>query len=1264
MMPALHPRTNVPESEATPIFSAARIAEIITPPGASVLLPTLEQASIIEQPLGCSVLVIAGAGSGKTETMANRVVWLVANGLALPSEVLGLTFTRKAAGELNTRIAGRLIAFAEQLVDFRSLGRLTGSEVERANALEELLSDGLDLPEVSTYNAFASGVVQEFGALAGVTAAATVIDEASAWRIAREIVCQSADPDLAEVDVSIGELVRRVLDLDHAVSDNLTTFDAVEAEALEFEAAAGWSFEDNPRKQPYAGVLKAVEAVRGTRLAARLAREFSDEKRRRGLIEFSDQLALAVQTLTRSPRAIEVLRRRSSVVLLDEVQDTSIGQSHLLSTLFRGSSVMAVGDPHQSIYGFRGASASNLLTFHRDFSNASASHGRDTERVGTDRDAYQSDGNGRTLTLSVSWRNPTEVLAVANTISAPLAEKLSHGESTGLSALTVPVLESREQYLARRAIPATSPAPTWSHDARLNDVVPSGAQPIDAEAGQKEYGGRRVEFRFPETVDEELHELAEWLAEARAEHHARTGELPTAAAVFRNRARMPAVQAALHEAGVPSRIVGVGGLLSTPEVTDLVSVLRCLWYADAGGELIRVLAGPRYRIGAKDLRGLGESARWFASRDSEMRPVDAADQRVGVLVDPDRQVTLLDALDEIAGMTNLERPSLASVSEIGRERLREAGRSLRRLRRGVGGDLLELIRAVEYELRLDIELEANESSGHDGAALARANLDAFSELVENFISTDERGTLASLLEWLERALVNDEAAEHVPEPAPGTVQIITAHGAKGLEWDLVVIPRLVEQEFPAASREGLGWLRAGQLPDSLRGDIAARPQLDWAWLAAQANQKVLVGALEAYQQELRERHSNEERRLAYVATTRAASRMLLTGSFWGGTKQPRLPSPFLLELAHSGATGTVTQAFAELPVESAHESDPKDRAGRTLVWPLEPLGARAGAVHAAADRVRTALAAREHEGRRATQKLDPTVELLLAEQRAQESRAQRHRVSGGPSGEAEAVRSTGSPPTEGLALGARLTASAFHEFVADPESAERRRLRPIPMRPYSRTRTGNLFHEWVERRTTTARGTALVLPGLDVGEFGRAVRETEQTDSDELMPFEGAPDIFGVADEADQARNGGLGVDAPADNDTLRVLIENFESSRWATRQPIEVELEISLPFAGRTLVCKLDAVYQSGEAGNERYEVVDWKSGRPPRDDAERTSRFLQLDLYRHAYASWAGIDPQRIDVTLFYVADGEELRGEGQRSLEELEQLWLEAAGKLDAV
>ncbi|KAM9864033.1 ATP-dependent DNA helicase [Leucobacter sp. BZR 635] len=1162
---------------ASAVFSATRIAEILAPSGEAPLLPTDEQRAVIEHPLAGSTLVIAGAGSGKTETMANRVVWLVANGLAEPDSVLGLTFTRKAAGELRERIVGSLGAFVARLTDLGERGQLSEAELARAHDLQERLADGLELPDVSTYNSFAAGVLQEFGASAGLAPGAVVIDEATAWRVARETLLASEDPELVTSELRTPTLIRHVIAMDRAVADHLTSFDRVDQLVAEFRGVTRLPYNDKedpekPSGKVYAKVRDAVKAIEETPLITRLARAYGEEKQRRGLIDFSDQLSLATQALDAAPEALGVLRGRYQAILLDEVQDTSVGQTRLLAKLFGGMPVMAVGDPHQSIYAWRGASAEGLRSFHADFRGGDAA---------------------ATLTLSVSWRNPTRVLEAANAVSAELRAN---------AVVDVPELRPRP-----------------------------GA------------GQGSVEVVFPETVHEERELLAAWIARARAEAPGKNGEPPTAAVIFRKRAAMPAFAAALTEAGVPNRIVGLGGLLSTPEITDIVSCLRCLWYADAGGDLIRLLAGPRFRIGVADLAGLRDAARWFAKRDITQQPLADEDRAAdSVLPDPDREFTLIDALDAIATMRSLDHSALKGITEVGRERLREAGQLLRELRQGVGGNTADLIGAVTQALRLDIELEANEARGAGAGALA--NIDAFTDLAEGFLAIDTRGTLASLLEWVERAIEDDDVAEHVAAPLPGTVQLITAHGSKGLQWDIVAVPRLVTDEFPGSARSGSGWLRTGELPDELRGDRAARPQLNWR---IATTQKEVVERLDEYRAELKERHAEEERRLAYVAITRSAGLLLLSGAFWGGQTRPRTPSVYLQELQASFAP--------ELPEKSSHETDPSEIAELTANWPLDPLGRRAAGVFQAAHEVLTAVADREDaapdgagaeaeaEAAAAAATLpdaiapgaagvvDETVRLLLAERAAAEALAAG--AAGGAEGE----------------LPERVTASTFHEFVADPVAAERFRLRPVPQRPYRRTRVGNRFHEWVERRATTPGGTALPLLGLDPEEWdpGRGEFDTEL----DLQP-----------------------------------LIENFERSRWAGRQPIAVELEVTLPFAGRTLVCKLDAVYPveaadaaiaeesaddgSGGSGAQtaaqgggapRYEVVDWKSGRAPANAAERESRLFQLDLYRHAYAQWAGIDPARIDVSLFYVAEDVEIRGTQSRTLEELETVWLGAAEKL---
>ncbi len=1189
-----------------PVFGPLRIAELLAGPEGQVLAPTAEQQGVIEHPLAGSALVIAGAGSGKTETMANRVVWLVANGVVAPEQILGLTFTRKAAGELGERISRRLAGFSAALDDAEECGLLTPSEAARAAALREQLSDGLDLPSVSTYHSFAASVVQEFGAAAGLASDAALIDEATAWRIAREVVLASDDPELLDDDRSVAQLVSQVLRMDHEVADHLTSLERVDLVIAEFARVVELPYSEKeigkpPSGKVYAPVRDAVADVRSTALITRLARAYAEEKRRRGLMEFSDQLALAVRILDAAPDAVTALRRRSRAVLLDEVQDTSVGQTRLLSRIFAGLPVMAVGDPHQSIYGWRGASAEGLESFHRDFRGA-----------GPERAA--------TLTLSTSWRNPELVLRTANVLAGPLRSE---------AAIDVPELAPRP----------------------------------GAEEGT-------LDVAYPETLHEEQAALADWMRDARAAHREATGEWPTAAIVCRNRRVMPALASALSDRGVPNRIVGVGGLLTTSEVTDLVSTLRCLWFADAGSELVRLLSGPRFRVGVADLDGLVRAARWFAERDVAHQRIDDADRSAGgVLPDPDQAFTTIDAVDEIAGLASLDHTALSGISLTGRQRIREAGIMLRQLRQLVGGAIPELLRAVEQALRLDIELDAHAARGHDGAASARANLDAFADAVDAFLAVDRDGTLPSLLAWLELATEDDAAAEHVPEPEPGTVQLITVHGSKGLEWDLVAIPRLVDQEFPGRGRDSKGWLRPGQLPDELRGDAAARPEL--AWRIASTQQEVRDG-ITGYREALAERFAAEERRLVYVAVTRAAKRLFLSGSFWGGQTRARAASTYLTELADAGLIPAIADG-------SAHESDPSASEESVLEWPLDPLGARADAVRRAAGAVEARLSAGGARGD-GNAPVDPIVELLLAERERARSALSARATDADPAAGTDAAVGRGGDDAEpgadaGTGAGRaaaveRITASTFHEFVDEPEAAERARLRPVPQRPYRRTRVGNRFHEWVERRSSTAVGTRLTLPGFGDGAFVVEAGESGDLDAAGFDAAGEFPEPFG-APELSDAGAGSAAPGATAESEVepvdglddeeraLQQLIANFERSEWAELQPIAVEQEISLPFAGNRLVCKLDAVFRHGD----RIEIVDWKTGRAPKDDAERETRFYQLALYRHAWASWTDTPLDRIDATLYYVADDVILRDEHPLSLDELERRWFVARRSLEA-
>ncbi|MFT4219788.1 MAG: ATP-dependent DNA helicase [Microbacterium sp.] len=1077
--------------------------------------PTAEQTAVIESPLE-PALVVAGAGSGKTETMAARVVWLVANGTVRRDEVLGLTFTRKAAGELAERVQQRLARLAEferrglipALPELHAAGRLDvffdleqagGGTAARAQAMDDLArahgqsadrapdADALlHRPTVSTYNSFADAVVREHAVRIGRDAEAAVLSESAAWLLMRRVVLDSDDERLETRDEAPRSIIDGALRIARDGVDNLVDLDALAAFADGF---ADVLERPSTRKgtSVYADVAKAAEKVGGLGVLVGLAREYDARKRRLGVLDYADQVAGALEVARSHPAVVAELRERFRVVLLDEYQDTSVVQTGLLAELFRGTAVMAVGDPHQAIYGWRGASAGNLGGFARAFAGPAGEPG-----------AYS---------LLTSWRNSRRVLDAANAVLRPLA--------------------------------VTAPVPVRELRPRPN--APAG----------------HVELAFDADIDAEADRVAAWFERVRGRRRA-SGRGTSGAVLFRSKKHMVRFGDALGARGIPHRILGLGGLLSTPEVVDVVAALRVISDPTAGSALIRLLAGPRWAIGLADLRVLSQLARRIARHDSALQPLAPEVAERVRQSSGDEQGSLIDALDFVLRHP-LDHGWLAAFTPQARERLREAAAVFDGLRRASSLPIPDLVRLIELELRLDIELAANESRGP--ARTASAQLRAFTDELHAFLATDEAGSLPSLLAWLDHAERLDEFAPRTEPPEDDVVQLLTIHGSKGLEWDAVAVVRLVEDELPTKAKDTRGWLSFGVLPYEFRGDAAWLPRLAWSRDQVPTQQD-LRDALGAFVEANKARQREEETRLAYVAVTRARDHLLLTGSSWAGTKRPRRRSAFLDAIAE--------ELGVQLPAHEAGD-DPYTGERRMLQWPIDPLGARREAVAAAAALVD------------ATEPAEPEADLaLLLRERAERS----------------------APAT--AVAPARIPASRYKDFVADYAAAAADLARPMPERPYPATRIGTLFHAWVEERSGLSGRGGSIDDGL----------------------WEAGEDDASSASAHDSAR--------------LAELKQAFLRSEWAGLQPIEVETEIDFTRIGpdgreHIVVCKLDAVYRRGE----RIEIVDWKTGKPPRTAAERKERMLQLDLYREAYHAKHGVPLADIDVALFYVGDNFTLRG-----------------------
>lgn len=1057
---------------------------------------TEEQVAAVENAsVTGPTLVVAGAGSGKTELMATRVVWLVANGICAPEQILGLTFTRKAASELSKRINN-------------ALSDLSKSE------LWPFEDKAFAAPNITTYNSYANSLYRDYALALGYEDDATLLTEASRYQLAREVVVkygEMVDARLIDSDMALSRVVTHVLNLAGAMNDHGVRADEIEAYVQGFYASIAKltpsARSKTSAEQPIAaGVLDFFSGALETPMLANLAEAFIEEKRKRGYIDYSDQVALAERAVRELGSTVKDRETTQyTQVLLDEFQDTSTLQTRLLAGIFAGKSVLAVGDPNQSIYGWRGASASNLA----DFLQLFAVPGQEVPQ----------------LTLTTSWRNPQVVLELANRILGPLNQPA--------------------KFLASRP-----PLP------KVN------VQPLRPSSFAKD---GLITVKFADEVSNEAKFAAQWLLERMVANEA--GELPTAAVLMRSRNMMAVFEHELRKAGLNVEVVGLGGLLESPEIVDLVAALRVIHYPNAGAYLMRLLAGPRWQVQPKDLQRLNRYARKvaeFYTRGS------------GKISGAEAESSIIDALDYLLDEEDTDR--IQDFSEQGLASLRNCAQLLRNLRKQTGMPLPEFVRAVEQELWLDIELTANPNRIEP-----LANLNAFSNVVSGY-AEGGNATLGGFLEWLEYASTQERFETPAIHGRKGVVQVITAHTSKGLEWDYVVVPRLVETTFPSIQYQtDSGWMSAGQMPFALRGDANSLPTIDLSGCSEQNDAKQLLSDFQRGDQI--EYLMREERRLAYVAFTRPKKELLLSASLWKpGVKGKSVPSPFILEAAtlndprilvvdHTG------DAENPLPTYPDLETNPTDLSELTEQWPMEPLGLNhRPKVLAAKAAVEAAL-----DGVPSRTKWDEQIDRLLEERALLRERSTQ------------------------VKLPVRIPASRFKEFVYELPKLAGKYRRPMPEQPYKQTMAGTLFHTWVEQR-------------------------------------------FGVLSNSDEIDAVEVAAEDEATTKTLEELRAMFEGSRFSTMKPFSIESEIQVTIKGNTFICKLDAVFQT-ETG---YEIVDWKTGKPPVGEKEIAERALQLALYRMAFARLHRVDPARIEVCLYYVADDLEIKPEIVPSEQELIALW----------
>nr|WP_203697196.1 ATP-dependent DNA helicase [Streptomyces rubrogriseus] len=1135
---------------------------------------TPEQTACIVAPPAPQVIV-AGAGSGKTTVMAARVVWLVGTGQVAPEQVLGLTFTNKAAGELAERVRTALIRAGVTDPDVIDPDHPPGE------------------PAISTYHAFAGRLLTDHGLRLGLEPTSRLLADATRYQLAARVLREAPGPYPA-LTRSFADLVSDLLALDGELAEHL-----VRPEDLRAWDAGLLDTLDGVRLSN-ADLRKVPEAAAARRELADLVIRYRAAKRRQDLLDFGDQIALSAQ-LAGLPEVGRVLRDDYRVVLLDEYQDTSVAQRILLAGLFGGGTghpVTAVGDPCQAIYGWRGASVANLDDFPEHFAHAD---GRPAARQA----------------LSENRRSGGRLLDLANGLAEPL--RAMHA---GVEALR--------------------PAPGAERDGMVRcALLRTHAEEID------------------------------WIADSVA-HLVRTGKAPGEIAVLcRTATDFAEIQGALVARDVPVEVVGLSGLLHLPEVADLVAVCEVLQDPGANASLVRLLSGPRWRIGPRDLALLGRRARLLVSH-ARVAGGDDPDRRLAEAVegvDPSEVTSLADALD-----TFLETPLDGTGDDDGlpfsadaRVRFARLATELRELRRALSDPLMDVLHRVLAVTGLEVELSA---SPHALAARRRETLSNFLDVAASFAAGDGEATLLAFLGFLRTAAQYEKGLDNALPGGENTVKVLTAHKSKGLEWDVVAVPGLVTGTFPSGQgREK--WTAQGKvLPHGLRGDAETLPDVA-SWDSR---------GLKAFHEAMKDHQHTEELRLGYVTFTRPRSLLLGSGHWWGPSqKKPRGPSDFLTALyEHCAAGHGEIEVWADEPAED-EENPALHRATADEVWPLPLDDAALARRRAAAETVLAhldGLAAQEgglpsvpaayedpdwppppEDDEGLPEEAEPgwagdpadwdswTTDRPEAAREAPNAPQSPAAPQAGPTVPHQAPPPEQPPGTAPVPAPARLTpeeartvaswdrdldaltgellraresvtevplpasltASQLLSLAADPDGFAQELARPMPRPPQPAARRGTRFHAWVE-----ARFEPLTLPLLEPEELPGGDAE--------------------IADDHD-----------------LEFLKDAFERTEYARRTPFRVEAPFQLSLAGRVVRGRIDAVYKEGDGDTATYEIVDWKTNRAATADP------LQLALYRLAWAEQQGVPPASVTAAFLYVRTGEVVRPEGLPDRAALEKLLL---------
>lgn len=282
------------------------------------------QAEAVQTTTG-PLLLLAGAGSGKTKTLTHRIAYLIAHESVWPNEILAVTFTNKAAREMRTRL-------------WRLIGQPSGTTVEGRAPTQtaDLTPPHSFMPWMGTFHGICVKLLRRYGSHVDIASNFIIYDEDD-----RQSLVKQAMKQLGITDSQVRP--RAVSSTISNAKNELTTPE-------EYAASASYPYEQS---------------------VAKIYAKYETMRRSANALDFDDLLIEVVRLLRDVTSVRDELRRQFRHILIDEYQDTNAAQYAIVKSLVNDQrNICVVGDDWQSIYSFRGADFRNILGFERDFPGA------------------------------------------------------------------------------------------------------------------------------------------------------------------------------------------------------------------------------------------------------------------------------------------------------------------------------------------------------------------------------------------------------------------------------------------------------------------------------------------------------------------------------------------------------------------------------------------------------------------------------------------------------------------------------------------------------------------------------------------------------------------------------------------------------------------------------------------------------------------------------------------------------------------------------